>query len=203
MISSITGVEKAHWTIVVCSVGCIAHADAGGNRKQTKDSEFHKRHTISYHQRVRMPNLHVSQGTRLIIRLICVRALALRLLSTPVCMRRSQLCMALLKVKTTTVQKSNNVSARCIVQEPEDTALRLVSFLKVLCAQNTIEQTECKVLRSKPPISPTEYDALRLLSLNCVILKGCYCAPYQGTVKQPSSLPEGIGQRSTLFGPSM
>ena len=30
-----------------------------------------------------------------------------------------------------------------------------------------------------------------------------HCALYQGTVKQPSSLPEGIGQRSTLFGPSM
>ena len=62
--------------------------------------------------------------------------------------------------------------SRCIVQEPEDTAPRLVSFMKVLCcAQNTIEHTECKVLRSKPPISPTEYDALRTLSLNCVILK--------------------------------
>ena len=107
--------------LLYCSVGCIAHADAGGNRKQTKNSKFHKRQTIGHHiQRVRLPNLNVSQGTRLIIRLICVRALALRLLSTPVCMRRSQLCMALLKVPEGIGQRSTlfgpsmqNVMCKC------------------------------------------------------------------------------------------
>ena len=194
--------------LLYCSVGCIAHADAGGNRKQTKDSEFHKRHTISHHQRVRMPNLHVSQGTRLIIRLICARALALRLLSTPVLYEAKPTLHGPFK------GKKNNHSAKvkqCVSKMHSSrarghcTETRQLHESGVVCPKhnwtNRVQGIEIETTNFPNRVWCTATPFLKLRDPQ----KGAagHCALYQGTVKQPSSLPEGIGQRSTLFGPSM
>ena len=97
-------------------------------------------------------------------------------------------------------------TCRCIVQEPEDTAPRLVSFMKVVWCQkynwtNRVQGIEIETTNFPNRVRCTATPFLKLRDPQ----KGAagHCALYQGTVKQPSSLPEGIGQRSTLFGPSM